>query len=113
MERLTYKLGESNPTYGLEDKASAKIGLFTDYDGWFAYHVAIRKLGQYEDTGIAPDEITRLRAELEREREQKEKAIADLRESADCSTCKHNEANCNRCDKATAWEWRGEEGQNA
>jgi len=57
MERLTFKLGESNPSYGLVDKASAKVGLFTDYDGFFAHHLATHRLGQYEDTGLTPEEI--------------------------------------------------------
>ena len=48
-KRLTFKLGESNPSYGLEDKASAKPGLFTDYDGFYAFLLATRRLGQYED----------------------------------------------------------------
>ncbi len=48
-KRLTFKLGESNPSYGLEDKASAKPGLFTDYDGFYAFLLATHRLGQYED----------------------------------------------------------------
>lgn len=46
MERLTYKLGNH---YGLNDEASSKVGLFTDYDGFYAYLVAVNKLGRYED----------------------------------------------------------------
>ena len=46
MERLTYKLGNH---YGLNDKASSKVGLFTNYDGFYAYLVAVDKLGRYED----------------------------------------------------------------
>ena len=48
MSRLTYRLGEHGP-HGLNDKASAKIGLFTDYDGFFAHLQAVEKLGKYED----------------------------------------------------------------
>jgi len=58
MERLTFKLGEQNPSYGLVDKASAKPGLFTDYDGFYAHLLANHRLGQYEDTGLTPEEIT-------------------------------------------------------
>ena len=54
MERLTFKLGNS---YGLEDKASSKVGLFTDYDGFYAYLVSTNRLGAYEDTGLTPDEV--------------------------------------------------------
>ena len=54
MERLTFKLGNS---YGLEDKASSKVGLFTDYDGFYAYLVSTNRLGAYEDTGLTPEEI--------------------------------------------------------
>lgn len=57
MERLTYKLGGQ---YGLENKASAKAGLFTDYDGFYAYLVAVNKLGEYEDTGITPERCAEL-----------------------------------------------------
>ena len=57
MDRLTFRLGESNPSYGLEDKASSKPGLFTDYDGFFAHLKAVHRLGQYEDTGLTPEEI--------------------------------------------------------
>ena len=57
MERLTYRLGEQNPTYGIVDKASDKIGLFTGYDGFYAHLVAIHRLGQYEDTGKTPEQV--------------------------------------------------------
>lgn len=49
MKRLTYGLGNDNRTYGLVDKASAKPGLFTDYDGFYANLLAHHRLGQYED----------------------------------------------------------------
>ena len=60
MDRLTFRLGEQNPSYGLEDKASAKPGLFTDYDGFYAHLKAIHGLGQYEDTGLTPAEVAEL-----------------------------------------------------
>lgn len=62
MDRLTYRLGEQNPTYGLEDKASSKIGLFTDYDGFYAHLLAVNRLGQYEDTGLLPGDVMDLQA---------------------------------------------------
>lgn len=49
MSRLTNALGETNKIYGLVDKASAMPKLFTNYDGFFAYHQAIHKLGELED----------------------------------------------------------------
>jgi len=58
MERLTFNLGKYNPSYGLVDKASAKPGLFTDYDGFYAHLLATYRLGQFEDTGLTPEEIT-------------------------------------------------------
>ena len=65
MERLTFKLGNS---YGLEDKASSKVGLFTDYDGFYAYLVSTNRLGAYEDTGLTPEEIMVMQKEkLERD----------------------------------------------
>ena len=60
MDRLTYKLGEQNPSYGLVDKASAKPGLFTDYDGFYAHLLATHRLGAYEDTGLTPAEVAEL-----------------------------------------------------
>ena len=60
MERLTFKLGDSNPSYGLADKASAKPGLFTDYDGFFAHLLATHRLGQYEDTGLTPEDVAEM-----------------------------------------------------
>ena len=66
MERLTFKLGNS---YGLEDKASSKVGLFTDYDGFYAYLVSTNRLGAYEDTGLTPEEIMVMQKEkLERDK---------------------------------------------
>lgn len=56
-ERLTYKVAGSA---GLKDKASAKVSLFTDYDGWFAYHVATNRLAAYEDSGLSPEEVQEL-----------------------------------------------------
>lgn len=55
MERLTYGLGSYNRTYGLVDKASAKPGLFTDYNGFYANLLAHHRLGQYEDILFDPD----------------------------------------------------------
>lgn len=47
MERLTRKkLGSSYP---LKNIASSKIGLFTDYDGFYAYFEAVNRLGEIED----------------------------------------------------------------
>ena len=59
-KRLTFRLGESNPSYGLEDKASAKPGLFTDYDGFYAFLLATHRLGQYEDSNLTPAEVAEL-----------------------------------------------------
>lgn len=47
MERLTEnKIGVSYP---LKDKAASKVGLFTDYDGFYAHFEAINRLGEIED----------------------------------------------------------------
>lgn len=66
MDRLTFKLGKSNPTYGLINKAASKSGLFTDYDGFFANLQATHKLGKYEDTDLTPVEIMALKAEKQK-----------------------------------------------
>lgn len=72
MERLTFKLGNS---YGLEDKASSKVGLFTDYDGFYAYLVSTNRLGAYEDTGLTPEEIEQLKDELKHAYEKSNTAV--------------------------------------
>ena len=47
MKRLTRKkLGSSYP---LKNPSSAKIGLFTDYEGFFAFFEAVNRLGEIED----------------------------------------------------------------
>ena len=47
MKRLTEnKIGASYP---LKDKASSKKGLFTDYDGFYAFFEAVNRLGEIED----------------------------------------------------------------
>lgn len=47
VKRLTRKkLGSSYP---LKNTASAKIGLFTDYDGFYAFFEAVNRLGEIED----------------------------------------------------------------
>ena len=82
MERLTNKLGETNPSYGLCDKAAAKVGLFTDYDGFYAHLQATHRLGQYEDTGLTPEELSKDLAELSEYRKAKEEGrLVELPES--------------------------------
>lgn len=59
MERLTEnKLGQSYP---LKDKASSKVSLFTDYDGFYAYFEAINRLGCIEDVLGDEYDLDRLR----------------------------------------------------
>lgn len=47
MERLTDK--KVGCSYPLKDKASSKVGLFTDYDGFYAYFEGVNRLGEIED----------------------------------------------------------------
>ena len=55
MERLTkptigcFKYGLSN----FEHKPKE----FADYDAFYAYNMAVKRLGEYEDTGLTPGEI--------------------------------------------------------
>ena len=77
MERLTFKLGSS---YGLEDKASSSVGLFTDYDGFFAYYKAVNALGKYEDVGLYPEEVEQL---------QKENTELKANQPIRCGECKY------------------------
>lgn len=59
MERLTRKkLGSSYP---LKNDASAKIGLFTDYDGFYAFFEAVNRLGEIEDILGDDYDLSRLR----------------------------------------------------
>lgn len=59
MERLTKKkLGSSYP---LKNDASAKVGLFTDYDGFFAFFEAVNRLGEIEDILGDDYDLSRLR----------------------------------------------------
>lgn len=59
MERLTkptigcFKYGLSN----FEHKPKE----FADYDAFYAYNMAVKRLGEYEDTGLTPEEIENLK----------------------------------------------------
>lgn len=67
MERLTRKkLGSSYP---LKNTASAKIGLFTDYDGFFAFFEAVNRLGEIEDILGDDYDLDRLRELVQADRE--------------------------------------------
>lgn len=64
MERLTHeKLGSS---YCLKNDKANVVGAFKDYDTFYAYLVAINRLGEYEDTGLKPKEIRQLKMEIEK-----------------------------------------------
>ena len=67
MKRLTKKkLGSSYP---LKNTASAKIGLFTDYDGFYAFFEAVNRLGEIEDILGDDYDLSRLRDLVQAERE--------------------------------------------
>lgn len=67
MERLTRKkLGSSYP---LKNNASAKIGLFTDYDGFYAFFEAVNRLGEIEDILGDDYDLDRLRELVEADKE--------------------------------------------
>lgn len=67
MERLTKKkLGSSYP---LKNDASAKVGLFTDYDGFYAFFEAVNRLGEIEDILGDDYDISRLRELVEADRD--------------------------------------------
>jgi len=58
MDRLTEKtIGCFE--YDLKDHEHV-IGEFSTYDAFYAYRMAVKRLGQYEDTGLTPEEITSL-----------------------------------------------------
>lgn len=59
LERITKKaLGCFE--YDLKDYKH-KIGEFNDYDTFFDYHMAVKRLGEYEDTGLSPEDIDKLK----------------------------------------------------
>lgn len=67
MKRLTKKkLGSSYP---LKNDASAKIGLFTDYDGFYAFFEAVNRLGEIEDILGDDYDLSRLRELVQADRE--------------------------------------------
>ncbi len=43
-----------------------KIKEFNDYDAFYAYSIAVMKLGEYEDTELTPEQVESLKAENER-----------------------------------------------
>lgn len=74
MKRLTKKkLGSSYP---LKNDASAKIGLFTDYDGFFAFFEAVNRLGTIEDILGDDYDLSRLRKLVEADREGRRAALS-------------------------------------
>lgn len=67
VERLTErKVGQSYP---LKDKAASKVGLFTDYDGFYTYFEAVNRLGAIEDILGDEYDLDRLRELVEADRE--------------------------------------------
>lgn len=65
MERLTKKtIGCFE--YNLKDHKPI-IGEFGTYEAFFDYSMAVRLLGKYEDTGLTPEEISRLLTLIEQQ----------------------------------------------
>ncbi|MDU6263752.1 MAG: hypothetical protein E6600_04550 [Anaerocolumna aminovalerica] len=65
MERLTKKtIGCFE--YNLKDHKPI-IGEFGTYEAFFDYSMAVRLLGKYEDTGLTPEEISRLHTLIEQQ----------------------------------------------
>ncbi len=65
MQRLTKK-SIGNFKYDLKDHEHI-IGEFATYDAFFNYSMAVKRLGEYEDTGLTPEEFTDLQSCLEDE----------------------------------------------
>ena len=92
MERLTkptigcFKYGLSNFNH--------KPREFADYDAFYAYNMAVKRLGEYEDTGLTPEEIENL----------KDQSASDVAEvvhgewiECDCCDPRDNWVKCNSC----------------
>jgi N-methylhydantoinase A/oxoprolinase/acetone carboxylase beta subunit len=75
MERLTEKtIGCFE--YSLKDHKPI-VGEFGTYEAFFDYSMAVRLLGKYEDTGLEPEEISKLQQERDYwEREAKKYCAA-------------------------------------
>lgn len=84
MERLT-KERQIGCFGSLIDPAAAKSGLFTDYDGFYAYHLAVTRLKQYEDIG-SPEEFAKLFAE---KRDPGTPSADELEDFVRCEDCVH------------------------
>lgn len=74
------------------------------------------RFAAYEDTGLTPEEINNLRAEIEQVRAEKEAAVKYI--PRQCSTCTNwvkdqgfpcacKAGGCEGLDKMENWEWRG------
>ena len=97
MERLTRKkLGSSYP---LKNPASAKIGLFTDYDGFYAFFEAVNRLGEIEDILGDDYDLSRLRELVQADRDGRcvvlsEPMVPMVQITGDtdvyCPTCEQN-----------------------
>lgn len=81
VERLTErKVGQSYP---LKDKAASKVGLFTDYDGFYTYFEAVNRLGAIEDILGEDYDLERLKEAVEKQAEyeqfmEKWKQVAEI-----------------------------------
>ena len=64
MERLTEEK-QIGPWASLKDKAEAIPGAFANYDCLMAHMTAVTRLKAYEDTGLTPEEITKIGMETE------------------------------------------------
>ena len=78
MERLTEKtIGCFE--YSLKDHKPI-VGEFGTYEAFFNYSMAVRLLGKYEDTGLEPEEISKLQQERDYWEREAKKNCAKLGE---------------------------------
>jgi|GEM_PF-2904144 len=78
MERLTEKtIGCFE--YSLKDHKPI-VGEFGTYEAFFDYSMAVRLLGKYEDTGLEPEEISKLQQERDYWEREAKKNCAKLGE---------------------------------
>ena len=86
-----------------------------DDDTWLGLQSIFDRLSDYEDTGLTPEQIKTMKADLQW-------AINYLREGGGCAGCKHEEKQetaepCSRCQRITLqgddlWEFHGAEDTN-
>lgn len=74
----------------LKDKKLAQVGAFKDYETFYAVMIAMNKLYEYENTGLEPKEVEKLKHDLAVRDKALELALIsrkEMLEKQNCFTC--------------------------